>query len=189
VGSNASQLKLLATIREEDMRRRAIEALLADKEMSADDALIAAGLSGETGRKPTDEEKKVNAICGNLGRLTAPQQKRYVSDIAAQLKSDEVKRQLRDLLNQALGDVPDAPTLTPAVSPRMSVKPDYIVCLEDGTRHLNLTARLNKLGMTPGEYRHRWSLPPDYPMVAPNHAMARRAAWKAKLAAIKKAAA
>ncbi|PTR11802.1 MULTISPECIES: hypothetical protein [unclassified Novosphingobium] len=104
VGENASQLRMLATIREEDARRRAIEALLADKEMSADDALIAAGISGDTGRKPTDEEKKVSAIVGNLGRLTAPQQKRYIPLIAKGLKSDDVKRQLRDLLNRDLGE-------------------------------------------------------------------------------------
>lgn len=103
VGSNASQLKMLATIREEDARRAAIEALLADKEMSADDALIAAGVPGKEGRAPNDEEKKVSAICGNLGRLTAPQQKRYVPEIVGALKSDEVKRQLRDVLNNELG--------------------------------------------------------------------------------------
>lgn len=104
VGSNASQLKMIATIREEDMRRAAIEALLADREMSADDAVIAAGVPGKEGRKPNDEEKKVNAICGNLGRLTAPQQKRFVPEIVAVLKSDEVKRQLRDVLNVQLGE-------------------------------------------------------------------------------------
>lgn len=103
VGSNASQLKLIATIREEDMRRRAIEALLADAEMSADQALIAAGVPGDEGRKPNDEEKKAQAAIGNLGRLTAPQQKRYVSQIVSVLKSDEVKRQLRDTLNEQLG--------------------------------------------------------------------------------------
>jgi hypothetical protein len=103
VGSNASQLKMIATIREEDMRRRAIEALLADAEMSADQALIAAGVPGDEGRKPSDEEKKAQAAIGNLGRLTAPQQKRYVSQIVSVLKSDEVKRQLRDTLNEQLG--------------------------------------------------------------------------------------
>lgn len=103
VGSNASQLKMIATIRDEGMRRSAIEALLADKEMSADDALIAAGLSGEQGRKPSQQEKAVAAVMGNLGRLSAPEQKRFVPEFVKVLKSDEVKRQLRDLLNEQLG--------------------------------------------------------------------------------------
>lgn len=104
VGSNASQLKLIATIREEYMRRRAIQMLLDNKEMSADDAVIAAGVPGKEGRKPNDEEKKVNAAIGNLGRLTAPQQKRYVPQLVGALKSEDVKRQLRDVLNRELGE-------------------------------------------------------------------------------------
>lgn len=103
VGSNASQLKMIATIRDEAMRRRAIEALLADKEMSADDALIAAGLPGDQGRKPSQQEKAVAAVMGNLGRLSAPEQKRFVPDIVKVLKSEDVKRQMRDALNWELG--------------------------------------------------------------------------------------
>jgi predicted transcriptional regulator len=59
----------------------------------------------------------------------------------------------------------------PAVPVKKSVFPDYIVCLEDGKklkmlkRHLKTAYR-----MTPEEYRERWGLPPDYPMVAPNYA-------------------
>ncbi len=62
----------------------------------------------------------------------------------------------------------------PAVAIRKSVTPDYIVCLEDGKmlkmlkRHLRTTYNL-----TPEEYRTKWSLPPDYPMVAPNYAKQR----------------
>ena len=104
VGSNASQLKMIATIRDEEMRRRAIEALIADNEMSADDALIAAGLAGETGRKPTQQEKAVAAVIGNLGRLAAPEQKRFLPEFVKVLKSDDVKRRLRDLLNKELGE-------------------------------------------------------------------------------------
>ncbi len=104
VGSNASQLRLIATIQDQGMRRVAIEALLADKELSADDAVIAAGVPGKEGRKPNGEEKALNAICGNLGRLTAPQQKRYVPQVVGALKSSDVKRQVRDLINAQLGD-------------------------------------------------------------------------------------
>ncbi len=63
----------------------------------------------------------------------------------------------------------------PAVSIRSSIKPDYIVCLEDGAKLKMLKRYLRqKFGMTPDEYRAKWGLPKDYPMVAPNYAEARR---------------
>ncbi len=62
----------------------------------------------------------------------------------------------------------------PAVSIRASVKPDYIVCLEDGKKMKMLKRHLmTAYGMTPDEYRQRWNLPADYPMVAPNYAKKR----------------
>jgi len=63
----------------------------------------------------------------------------------------------------------------PAVSIRASVKPDYIVCLEDGKKLKMLKRHLmTHYNMTPDEYRQRWNLPADYPMVAPNYAEKRR---------------
>lgn len=63
----------------------------------------------------------------------------------------------------------------PAVSVRASVKPDYIVCLEDGKKLKMLKRHLmTHYNMTPEEYRQRWNLPSDYPMVAPNYAEKRR---------------
>ena len=63
----------------------------------------------------------------------------------------------------------------PAVSVRASVKPDYIVCLEDGKKLKMLKRHLmTHYNMTPEEYRVRWNLPADYPMVAPNYAEKRR---------------
>ena len=62
----------------------------------------------------------------------------------------------------------------PAVSIKQSVKPEYIVCLEDGTEHKMLKRHLRTAhDMTPAEYRERWGLPRDYPMVAPNYAATR----------------
>ncbi|HUB16762.1 MAG TPA: MucR family transcriptional regulator [Acetobacteraceae bacterium] len=59
----------------------------------------------------------------------------------------------------------------PAVSPRKSVFDDYIVCLEDGQKLKMLKRHLKTAySMTPDQYRERWGLPPDYPMVAPNYA-------------------
>jgi predicted transcriptional regulator len=65
--------------------------------------------------------------------------------------------------------------LVPAVSVRASVKPDYIVCLEDGKKLKMLRRHLmTAFGMTPDDYRAKWNLPADYPMVAPNYAEQRR---------------
>ena len=59
----------------------------------------------------------------------------------------------------------------PAVAVRKSVTPDYLVCLEDGRKLKMLKRHLrSSYGMTPDEYRFKWSLPSDYPMVAPNYA-------------------
>ena len=64
-----------------------------------------------------------------------------------------------------------AEALKPAVPVRKSVTPDYIVCLEDGKKLKMLKRHLRSTyNMTPDEYRAKWGLPPDYPMVAPNYA-------------------
>lgn len=63
----------------------------------------------------------------------------------------------------------------PAVSIRTSVKPDFITCLEDGKKLKMLRRHLmTHYGMTPDDYRAKWGLPADYPMVAPNYAERRR---------------
>jgi predicted transcriptional regulator len=66
---------------------------------------------------------------------------------------------------------PEAEKPQPAVPVKKSVQPDYIVCLEDGKK-LKILKRYLKtaFNMTPEQYRERWNLPPDYPMVAPNYA-------------------
>lgn len=62
----------------------------------------------------------------------------------------------------------------PAVSLKKSIAPDYLVCLEDGKRFKSLKRHLRtQYNMTPEQYREKWGLPPDYPMVAPNYAVAR----------------
>ena len=64
--------------------------------------------------------------------------------------------------------------LRPAVPVKKSVTPDYIVCLEDGKKLKMLKRHLNSsYGLTPNEYRAKWGLPSDYPMVAPNYAKSR----------------
>jgi predicted transcriptional regulator len=67
------------------------------------------------------------------------------------------------------------PKPEPKVPIRSSVKPDYIVCLEDGKRLKMLKRHLmTHYNLTPDQYRQKWGLSPDYPMVAPNYAEQRR---------------
>ena len=69
---------------------------------------------------------------------------------------------------------PEPEPREPAVSIRRSVTPDYIVCLEDGKKFKSLKRHLQgEHGLSPEEYRSKWGLPRDYPMVAPNYAQAR----------------
>lgn len=77
----------------------------------------------------------------------------------------------------ALGEAPGliAAPPKPAVPVRASVKPDYLICLEDGRRVKMLKRYLySRYNLTPAQYRTKWSLPPDYPMVAPSYAERRR---------------
>lgn len=72
-------------------------------------------------------------------------------------------------------DAVEAESQKPAVPIRSSIKPDYLVCLEDG-KHLTMLKRylMRTYGMSPADYRVKWKLPADYPMVAPNYAERRR---------------
>lgn len=92
-------------------------------------------------------------------------------------------QQIPDIINAVYGtlsglqgpvvDVPAEPA-RPAVPIKKSVTPEYIVCLEDGKKLKMLKRHLRSTyDMTPDEYRVKWGLPPDYPMVAPNYAQAR----------------
>jgi predicted transcriptional regulator len=69
---------------------------------------------------------------------------------------------------------PSSEPLKPAVPIKRSINPDFIVCLEDGKKFKSLKRHLRtQYDMTPEQYREKWGLPPDYPMVAPNYAAAR----------------
>jgi len=97
------------------------------------------------------------------------------------------------LLRLASGPVDTAPQVEkkePAVSIRKSLTPDFLVCLDDGKKFKSLRRHLATLGMTPDQYRAKWGLPSDYPMVAPNYAAARsQLAKQSGLGQLRKAAA
>ncbi|AWB24968.1 MucR family transcriptional regulator [Methylobacterium currus] len=76
-------------------------------------------------------------------------------------------------LGRSAAAMPAEP-LTPAVPIKKSIMPDYLVCLEDGKKFKSLKRHLrSRYGLSPEDYRARWNLSPDYPMVAPNYAAAR----------------
>ncbi|RUW18595.1 MucR family transcriptional regulator [Mesorhizobium sp. M1E.F.Ca.ET.041.01.1.1] len=87
-------------------------------------------------------------------------------------------------VNSALSNIgqatpTEAPTQKPAVNPKSSVFPDYIISLEDGEKYKSLKRHLAvRHGLTPDEYRTKWGLAKDYPMVAPNYSAARSALAK-----------
>ena len=123
-------------------------------------------------------EANENNVNGNeLLRMTAKIVASYVSNNS--LTADQVPEIVRTV-STVLKQIeqgengPDKAAGKPAVPIRRSITPDYIICLEDGRklkmlkRHLRTT-----FGLTPDEYRARWGLPADYPMVAPNYAKRR----------------
>jgi predicted transcriptional regulator len=84
--------------------------------------------------------------------------------------------QIHSALKRVSSSATAAPVepLKPAVPIKRSINSDYIVCLEDGLKFKSLKRHLRtRYSMTPDQYREKWSLPPDYPMVAPNYAAAR----------------
>lgn len=84
----------------------------------------------------------------------------------------QVHLALNDLAGPAAPEA--APELKPAISPKKSITPDYLICLEDGKKFKSLKRHLRvEYDMSPDEYRTKWGLPPDYPMVAPNYSEAR----------------
>ena len=110
--------------------------------------------------------------------LTAEIVASYVSNNSvAPSELPDLIRQVHRALGQVGSAAPEAAAARPqpAVPVKKSVHPDYIVCLEDGKKLKMLKRHLmTSYGMTPEEYRERWGLPADYPMVAPNYAEQRR---------------
>lgn len=97
-----------------------------------------------------------------------------VSDLPMIIKN------VHEALSGLSGKSAEQVALEPVVPIKSSIKPDYIVCLEDGKKLKMLKRHLmTHYGMTPDEYRLKWGLPRDYPMVAPNYAEQRRKLAKA----------
>ena len=118
------------------------------------------------------EEMKPNELLSLTTSIVAAQASNHI------IPAGDLTRFIRDVyetlaqVDSGIAPKPERPP--PAVPIKRSIQPDYIVCLEDGRklkmlkRHLRIAFR-----MTPQQYRERWELPPDYPMVAPNYAKVR----------------
>jgi predicted transcriptional regulator len=123
------------------------------------------------------------ATAAIAAELTAHIVAAYLSNNAASIADlpDIIRSVHRALSNvMARAPAPVAEKLVPAVSVKKSVKPDYIVCLEDGKQLKMLKRHLKSAyNLTPDEYRARWGLPQDYPMVASNYAALRSSHAKA----------
>lgn len=110
-------------------------------------------------------ELTAEIVCAYVGNNAVP-----AADIPALIK------QVHNALTEAsaTASTPEAPKLEPAVPVNRSITPDYLICLEDGKKFKSLKRHLRtSYNMTPEEYREKWGLRPDYPMVAPNYAAER----------------
>jgi predicted transcriptional regulator len=118
-----------------------------------------------------------NMANGNFIELTAEIVSAYVSNnpVPAADMPGLINQVHAALLRVSGGHADAQPEpLKPAVSVKKSITPDYIVCLEDGKKFKSLKRHLRtQYNMTPEQYREKWTLPPEYPMVAPNYAAAR----------------
>jgi predicted transcriptional regulator len=109
--------------------------------------------------------------------LTAEIVSAYVSNNSVQAGDlSALINQVHSALTRVSSGQVDAPSepLKPAVSVKRSITPEHIVCLEDGKKFKSLKRHLRtQYNMTPEQYREKWGLPAEYPMVAPNYAAAR----------------
>lgn len=126
---------------------------------------------------PTLNRDQDSDIQAHLIQMTSEVVAAYVSNNPVQANDlpnviERVHATIRDLSGSPMEAAPKE--VTPAVSVRKSITPDYLICLEDGKRFKSLKRHLrSKYNLSPEEYREKWGLPSDYPMVAPNYAKQR----------------
>lgn len=127
--------------------------------------------------------EEIQGNTDNIIELTADVVSAYVSNNAVPVADlplliGQVYEALKSKVNGVV-EVKVEPSV-PAVPIKKSVTPDYIVCLEDGKKFKSLRRHLTThYGLTPADYRAKWGLPADYPMVAPNYAAERSALARA----------
>ena len=118
---------------------------------------------------PVLKSEEILRLTGDIVAAYVSNNPLPVADVPAMIKS--IHSTLGSLTGAAAGE---GSTAKPVVPVKRSVTPDYIVCLEDGKKLKMLKRYLrSNYNMTPEDYRAKWGLPADYPMVAPNYAAQR----------------
>ncbi|MER9357889.1 MucR family transcriptional regulator [Mesorhizobium sp. M0514] len=136
---------------------------------------IIVGLLDHEGSPRADADELLATCIDHCSRpdRACTRRKRYIE---SEMRSSEKTASLSGLSSQI---APAAKELVPAANPKKSVFADHIISLEDGRKFQSMKRHLGLLGMTPDEYREKWGLSRDYPMVAPNYAAKRSALAKA----------
>ena len=128
-------------------------------------------------RKCIRWDRTDNPVDADLIDLTADIVSSYVgNNTVATADLPDLIQQVHDALRHtvAASQEPEVEPLKPALPIKKSMTPDFIICLEDGKKFKSLKRHLRThYNLTPEEYREKWGLDPDYPMVAPNYAAAR----------------
>jgi predicted transcriptional regulator len=127
---------------------------------------------------PDTSEDAIKPSVNDMLRLASDIVSAYVgnNNVPAAQIPDLIQSVYRSLAGVAQMGGSGEANLMPATSVKKSITPDYLVCLEDGKKLKMLKRHLRTVyGLTPQEYRAKWNLPTDYPMVAPNYASQRSA--------------
>jgi predicted transcriptional regulator len=140
---------------------------------------LGSGIAAPVAGQPEEEMQPMadNEQNNNFIELTADIVSAYVSNNT--VAASELAGLIGDVhgaLSRIVTGVQEAPVEAPkpAIAVKRSITPDYIICLEDGKKFKSLKRHLRtQYNMTPEQYREKWGLPADYPMVAPNYAEAR----------------
>lgn len=120
----------------------------------------------------SDEADEVIALTGEIVSAFVSYNSLRSAELPALIQA--VHEGLVKLMTGSVAPVVAEPEpLVPAVPIRKSVTPEYLICLDDGLKFKSLRRHLSVLGMTPEQYRAKWKLPADYPMVAANYAAQR----------------
>jgi len=124
-----------------------------------------------------DDKRMDSSAQSELVTITATIVAAYVSNNSiASTELPNLIAETHAALSRAAGRIvsPEREETKPKIAVKKSVMPDYIICLEDGKKFKSLKRHLRThYNLSPEEYREKWGLPPDYPMVAPNYANAR----------------
>ena len=114
-----------------------------------------------------DDRSRVVALTADLVAAYVGHNVVRISDL------EQLMRSVHSALVGLGAPAPELPTLTPPVSIKKSITPGYLISLEDGRQYKTLRRHLTGRGLTPDQYRAKWGLPADYPMVAPSYAKRR----------------